>query len=60
MMKNVKTTKEQITELMTGITIEQWEENNKKLEALMKEQEERKRKQMQEANDQISMSMGYL
>ena len=61
MIKNAhKTPKEQIAELHTGISIEQWEENNRKLEQIMKEKEEQKKKQMQEANDQISMSMGYL
>ena len=61
MIKNAhKTPKEQIAELHTGISIEQWEENNRKLEQIMKEKEDQKKKQMQEANDQISMSMGYL
>lgn len=32
----MKTSKEQIIELMTGISIEQWEENNKKLDLIMK------------------------
>ena len=59
MIKNAhKTPKEQIVELHTGISIEQWEENNKKLEEIMKAKEEQKKKQ--EANDQISMSMEYL
>lgn len=32
----MKTPKEQIIELMTGITIEQWEENNAILTEMMK------------------------
>ena len=58
MNKTHKTPKEQIAELHTGISIEKWEENNKKLDQFMKEKEDQKKKQ--EANDQIAMSMGYL
>lgn len=58
MIKAHKTPKEQIAELHTGISIEQWEENNRKLAEIMKEKEEQKKKQ--ETNDQIAMSMGYL
>lgn len=58
MNKTHKTPKEQIAELHTGIPIEKWEENNKKLDQFMKEKEDQKKKQ--EANDQIAMSMGYL
>jgi hypothetical protein len=35
-MKKYLTTKEQIIEILTGITIEQWEENNKWLEEYFK------------------------
>jgi hypothetical protein len=44
MSKRIKTAKEQCIEIQTGITIEQWEENNKKLEAILKKQNEKKRK----------------
>lgn len=40
--KLAKSNKEQVIELITGITIEQWEENNKKLEELMNKKEEQK------------------
>ena len=36
MTNNVKSAKEQIAELVTGIAIEQWEENNNKLDMIVK------------------------
>jgi hypothetical protein len=44
MSKRIKTAKEQCIEIQTGPTIEQWEENNKKLEPILKKQNEKKRK----------------
>lgn len=38
--KHYKTAKEEIIELHTGISVEQWEENNKKLEQMISSQVE--------------------